>query len=101
MRWLGSSPRLATFSSDRGQHGWRNTLLLTDVRSGRSSVLRDRSGEANPLLGVRASPCGCYLLVLIKGAPAELWGVSGAVRKAGRRRNGVYCGVVERRATGT
>lgn len=28
-------------------------------------------------MGIRASPGGCYLLLLLKGAPAELWTVRG------------------------
>jgi len=33
--------------------------------------------EANPILGLRTSPSGAHLLLLIKGAPAELWKVGG------------------------
>jgi hypothetical protein len=32
------------------------------------------------MLGIRASPSGAYILVLLKGAPAELW----ALGKSGR-----------------
>ncbi|GIM02415.1 hypothetical protein Vretimale_7287, partial [Volvox reticuliferus] len=91
VRWLGASPRLVTFSSDKAgpqdKAQWINHLIITDVRSGRSIQLPrweygngpggggGGGGEPSPLLGVRASPCGSYLLVLVKGASAELWGV--------------------------
>ncbi|KAG2490001.1 hypothetical protein HYH03_011468 [Edaphochlamys debaryana] len=105
IRWLGASPRLASFSAEKGAHGWANTLLITDIRSGRSQALPREAhhahphgaarsgaaaggtggggasgggaggGEAAPLLGIRASAAGAHLLVLVKGAPAELWGV--------------------------
>jgi hypothetical protein len=78
VRWLGVSPRIATFTSEKAPHGFHNLLVVTDVRSGRSVPLRDRTGEAAPLLGVRASPSGAHLLALFKGAPAELWAVSDA-----------------------
>jgi hypothetical protein len=36
VRWLGSSPLLVSFSSEKSSSGgWRNSLLLTDVRTGR------------------------------------------------------------------
>ncbi|GLI63490.1 hypothetical protein VaNZ11_006472, partial [Volvox africanus] len=88
VRWLGASPRLVTFSSEKGgthdKAQWNNHLNITDVRSGRTVQLPrweygngpgGGGGEPAPLLGVRASPCGSYLLVLMKGASAELWGV--------------------------
>lgn len=31
------------------------------------------------MVGIRASPAGYHLLVVLKGAPAELWAVSRAV----------------------
>lgn len=34
------------------------------------------TAETQPLLGVRCSPSGSYVLLLLKGAPAELWVVS-------------------------
>lgn len=33
--------------------------------------------EAAPMLGVRASPAGAYLIVLVREAPCEIWMVSG------------------------
>lgn len=36
VRWLGGSPLLVSFSSEKSSSGgWRNSLLLTDVRTGR------------------------------------------------------------------
>jgi hypothetical protein len=36
VRWLGSAPLLVSFSSEKSSSGgWRNSLLLTDVRTGR------------------------------------------------------------------
>jgi hypothetical protein len=36
VRWLGSSPLLVSFSSEKSSSGgWRNSLQLTDVRTGR------------------------------------------------------------------
>lgn len=29
MRWLGTSPRIASFSSEKTQTGYKNTLLIT------------------------------------------------------------------------
>ena len=31
--------------------------------------------EAAPMLGVRASPSGRYVLLLLRGAPSEIWTV--------------------------
>ena len=41
------------------------------------SACRECASEAAALVGLRTSPLGCYLLLLLKGAPAELWTVSG------------------------
>jgi hypothetical protein len=36
VRWLGSSPLLVSFSSEKSSSGgWRNSLVLTDIRTGR------------------------------------------------------------------
>ena len=32
--------------------------------------------ENAPMLGIRASPLGRYILVLLRGAPSEIWAVS-------------------------
>jgi hypothetical protein len=32
------------------------------------------------MLGIRASPSGAYVLVLLKGAPAELWAITSSGR---------------------
>lgn len=75
VRWLGTSARLVSFSSEKLGGGWRNTLLLTDVRNRLSFVFRDVGMESSPMLGIRASPTGRYLLVLLRGAPSEIWAV--------------------------
>ncbi len=41
VRWLGTSARLITFASERVGDGWRNTLLLTDIRNRASAPLRE------------------------------------------------------------
>ena len=41
MRWLGTSARLVTFASERVGDGWRNTLLLTDIRNRASDTFRE------------------------------------------------------------
>ena len=46
VRWLGTSPLLVTFSSEKAGDGFRNSLRLTSVR-GRDSV---------PFREVRATP---------------------------------------------
>lgn len=140
IRWVGSTPQLVTFSSDKTSSGaWKNSLAITDVRTGRRCVkdmhcvrgqqagllllqlgsahcsmllhkhrcehlsaspsllhltlgegngvgfilccclscslpFRDTVGnEGSPMLGIRVSPSGTYLLLLLKGAPCELW----------------------------
>lgn len=73
VRWLGSTSRVASFSSEKISNGFRNTLLLTDVRNRASISFRDVASESAPMLGIRASPLGRYLLVLLRGAPSEIW----------------------------
>ena len=75
VRWLGTSSRLVSFSSEKVGDGWRNTLLLTDVRNRLSCGFREVGPEAAPMLGIRASPSGRYVLVLLLGAPSEIWAV--------------------------
>lgn len=78
VRWLGPSARVVSFSSEKTQHGYRNTLLITDVRSRASLPFREVGPEAAPMLGIRASPSGRYLLILLRGAPSEIWTVISA-----------------------
>ncbi|BDA45713.1 probable WD repeat-containing protein 11 at C-terminar half [Coccomyxa sp. Obi] len=77
VRWLGPSARVVSFSSEKTQHGYRNTLLITDVRSRASLPFREVGPEAAPMLGIRASPSGRYLLILLRGAPSEIWALGG------------------------
>ena len=53
VRWLGPTARIASFSSDRVQHGqaFRNALVITDVRSRSSLPFR----SVQPL-----SRAGCF-----------------------------------------
>ena len=46
VRWLGPTARIASFSSDKAQHGqaFRNALVITDVRSRSSLAFRWASG---------------------------------------------------------
>lgn len=78
VRWLGPTARIVSFSSERlpNSAAFRNTLLLTDARSRASLPFREVGGEDAPMLGVRSSPSGRYLLVLLRGAPSEIWAVS-------------------------
>ena len=76
VRWLGPSARVVSFSSEKTTHGYRNTLLITDVRSRASLPFREVGPEAAPMLGIRASASGRYLLILLRGAPSEIWAVS-------------------------
>lgn len=41
VRWLGTSSRIVTFSSEKQGDGFRNSLLLTDVRSRCSVPFRE------------------------------------------------------------
>eukprot|EP00884_Botryococcus_braunii_P018245 jgi/Botrbrau1/5103/Bobra.0128s0014.1 len=77
VRWMGPTPRVASFTSEKLPNGYRNTLLLTDVRNRASIPFREVGLEAAPLQGIRASPTGRYLLLLLRGAPSEIWAVGG------------------------
>lgn len=59
VRWLGTSTRLVTFSSEKAGDGFRNSLLVTDVRS-RASVpfreVRVLSTGCGHVLGLYISP---------------------------------------------
>jgi hypothetical protein len=50
VRWLGTSARLVTFSSERVGDGWRNSLLLTDIRNRASAPFREVSSVRADLL---------------------------------------------------
>ena len=76
VRWLGSTSRIASFSSEKTANGFHNTLLLTDVRNRASIAFREVPVEPAPMLGIRSSPLGRYLLLLLRGAPSEIWLVS-------------------------
>ncbi|KAK9867753.1 hypothetical protein WJX84_002654 [Apatococcus fuscideae] len=73
VRWLGTSPRIISFSSEKTSHGFRNSLVLTDIRNRASIPFRELGAETSPMLGIRASASGRYLLVLLRGAPSEIW----------------------------
>jgi hypothetical protein len=85
VRWLGTSSRIVSFSSEKAAGGWRNSLLLTDVRNRLSIAFREVGAEAAPMLGIRASPSGRYVLVLLLGAPSEIWAVRGPLCYSMRR----------------
>lgn len=76
VRWLGPTARIVSFSSEKAAHGYRNTLLLTDIRNRSSLPFREVGAEGAPMLGIRASPLGRYILILLRGAPSEIWLVS-------------------------
>ena len=75
LRWLGPAPRLVSASCEKVSSGYRNTVLLTDVRNRQTVVLRQRGVEAAPLMGLKASPLGRHILLLFRGAPSEVWAV--------------------------
>jgi hypothetical protein len=77
VRWLGASARLVSHSTEKVAGGYRNTLLITDVRNRLSLPFRQVPVDPVPLGGVRASPSGRYLLLLFRGAPSEIWSVGG------------------------
>lgn len=76
VRWLGPTARIVSFSSEKAAHGYRNTLLLTDIRNRSSLPFREVGAEGAPMVGIRASPLGRYILILLRGAPSEIWSVS-------------------------
>jgi hypothetical protein len=46
VRWLGATPRVVTFSSEKAGAGFRNSLLLTDVRARCSTPFREVRTDA-------------------------------------------------------
>lgn len=76
VRWLGPTARIVSFSSEKTAHGYRNMLLVTDIRNRSSLAFREVGAEGAPMVGIRASPLGRYILVLLRGAPSEIWAVS-------------------------
>ncbi|KAL3161421.1 hypothetical protein ABBQ32_010311 [Trebouxia sp. C0010 RCD-2024] len=82
VRWLGPTARIVSFSSEKTAHGYRNTLLLTDIRNRSSLAFREVGAEGAPMVGIRASPLGRYILVLLRGAPSEIWAIGGSTRPA-------------------
>ncbi|KAA6419923.1 MAG: hypothetical protein FRX49_10113 [Trebouxia sp. A1-2] len=80
VRWLGPTARIVSFSSEKAAHGYRNTLLLTDIRNRSSLPFREVGAEGAPMLGIRASPLGRYILILLRGAPSEIWAIGGNTR---------------------
>lgn len=77
VRWLGGFARLVSHSTEKVAGGYRNTLLITDVRNRLSLPFRQVPVDPVPLGGVRTSPSGRYLLLLFRGAPSEIWSVGG------------------------
>lgn len=52
VRWLGDSPRVVTFSSEKVSGGFCNTLLLTDVRARASTPFREVQFLLTPALPI-------------------------------------------------
>jgi hypothetical protein len=73
VRWLGTSPLMASFSSEKIANGYCNSLMLTDVRTRVSLPFRIIASEPSAMLGIRASVSGRYLLILLRAAPSEIW----------------------------
>ena len=54
--------------------GWlRNELILTNVRTGRTTLVRPDRGEEPPIELIRVSPLKQYFMLVFKDAPPELW----------------------------
>ncbi|KAI3424707.1 hypothetical protein D9Q98_008096 [Chlorella vulgaris] len=76
LRWLGCTARLVSHSSEKVAQGYKNVLLITDVRNRVSLPFREGvAADPAPLTGLRASPSGRHLLVVFRGAPSEIWSV--------------------------
>ena len=83
VRWLGATPRVVSFSTEKlagAAGGYRNTLLITDMRSRLSAPLREQPADAAPVLAVRAAPSGRHLLVIFRQEEraGQAEGVAGA-----------------------
>lgn len=76
VRWLGCSPLVVSFCTEKTDHGWKNSLMITDVRTGECAPFRELGSENAAMIGIRTSPSGRYILLLIKDSPAEIWMVS-------------------------
>jgi hypothetical protein len=60
VRWLGPSARVASFSSEKAPHGYKNTLLITDVRSRASLPFREVGPEVRCLRPLSAPLHLCF-----------------------------------------
>lgn len=73
VRWLGCTPLVVSFCTEKTGHGWKNSLMITDVRTGESAPFRELGSENAAMIGIRTSPSGRYILLLLKDSPAEIW----------------------------
>ena len=76
VRWLGSGSKLITFSTEKQANGWRNTLVMTDLRTRSQIPFRQASLDTGELVAIRCSFSGSYLLLLFQDQPSEIWQVS-------------------------
>ncbi|XP_071485424.1 WD repeat-containing protein 11-like [Diadema antillarum] len=51
----------------------RNELLLLDMQTGRTTVLRENKGDEPPIEALRVSHLKQYLIVMFKEKPFEIW----------------------------
>ena len=51
----------------------RNEVALTNVRTGKTAIVRPERGEESAIDMVRVSPLRQYFLIIFKDAPPELW----------------------------
>eukprot|EP00798_Chlamydomonas_sp_ICE-L_P003895 gene3895-13965_t len=63
------TPGLVTFTSERTAQGYQSGLTITDMGSRCSLPFREVANEAHPMVGIRTSPGGNYILVLMMPAP--------------------------------
>ena len=70
---MGTTPYIVSFSTEKVNNGFSNSLYLTDVRSRVSRPFRTVAAEQSSLLGIRSSGSGRYLLLLFRAAPSEIW----------------------------
>eukprot|EP00054_Salpingoeca_dolichothecata_P029077 m.225827 g.225827 ORF g.225827 m.225827 type:complete len:1145 (-) comp26390_c0_seq9:52-3486(-) len=73
LTWAGQD-QIVSFSCDESGVGqYNNVVTLTDLRSGRGFILRERGTESTQLLAVRASTLNQYLLIALRNSPVEVY----------------------------
>eukprot|EP00899_Mesostigma_viride_P026862 jgi/Mesvir1/7360/Mv19166-RA.2 len=82
VKWLGPNHVLSYSSEENKRVGpsgkqvssFTNRLVLLDITTGHSEQMRlSQEPEPGPILALRVSPSAGYLIILLKGSPAEVW----------------------------